>query len=747
MLLPAGMLQKMSPWNAGPHSGRPNWNALTWDSIAYFYPARLFLEQSLRSGELPLWNPHQMCGTPFLADYQSATLYPPNWLFAVISAARAFGILAALHLFALGAFTFLFLRSLSLTRIPSAFGAAAFMLSGFAITWLELPGFISTGVWLPLALYFVNRTYGTNRTVYAAGAGVALGLSLLGGHPQIAFYVWMAVGLYWAYLAIAARSFPWPAILAFGIGLALAAPQLLPSMELAKLSHRGGSSPTPAGYAAYSALAMPWRNLITFLIPDFFGTPLNGTFWGAGEYAEYCGYVGILPLILALLAFGRKESRKQAWFFAGLAALALLMALGTGINRLFYFGLPGFARSGSPARALFLFMFSAAVLGGIGLDRILNDEKKGLLRILLSGLGLIVFGLAVFIPYIRTFCPEMPREQIFQASLPAMRLFPVIFALGVVILALAASGKIGRRLGGILAIGILAADLLAFGMWYNPTSRPSEVYPPTMLTNALTSRDFARIMPLNDRWPLRRFPSAVLPPNSAAAYGLYDVQGYDSFYPVRYKQLLDAAAGRDSSPQENGNMVFARNPGSRAYDLLGVRWIIGRRDLFRNPRAFPRAFLVHAIEYYEDQDILHRIAQGDTDLRSVALANIGSLGRLDAWQRQSQAKPAARDRVTITRYRNNSVTMEVEAAEAGILVLTDQYYPGWQAKLDGKPVHIEQVDYVFRGVVVPAGKHTVAFVYRPQSFRQGCNYAATALILLIGIGLNVASNARRSRRP
>ncbi|HET6454809.1 MAG TPA: hypothetical protein VFI02_10425, partial [Armatimonadota bacterium] len=218
MLLPADMLSDMSPWSEVPRPSSLRWDALTWDSIAYFYPARLLLGQSLRNGELPLWNPHQMCGTPFLANYQSAVLYPPNWLFGVIPAARAFGILAALHLFALGAFTFLFLRSLSLGRIASTFGAIAFMLSGFAIAWLELPVFLSTGVWLPLALFFINKAHmpTTHRTRYAALAGVALGLSMLGGHPQIAFYVFMAVALYWAYLAIANKQFPWAAILTFG---------------------------------------------------------------------------------------------------------------------------------------------------------------------------------------------------------------------------------------------------------------------------------------------------------------------------------------------------------------------------------------------------------------------------------------------------------------------------------------------------------------------------------------------------
>ena len=292
-------------------------------------------------------------------------------------------------------------------------------------------------------------------------------------------------------------------------------------------------------------------------------------------------------------------------------------------------------------------------------------------------------------------------------------------------------------------VGGLAAILLAFGMWYNQTSRPADVYPPTAMTDSLKTTDFARILPLNDQWSLWNTPHAVLPPNSATVYGLYDVQGYDAFYPVRYKALLDGAGGRDSSPQENGNMVFARNPESPVYDLLGVRWIVGNGKIRRNPGALPRAFIVHAIEYYEDQEILRRITLGESDLRSVALVDVGKLGKLDAWQSPSTMKPAVRDLVSISGYTNNSVALRIAAAKPGVLVLTDQYYPGWTAKLDGKPIHIERVDYAFRGVVVLPGEHTVTFTYSPQPFKSGLKYAATALIYLIFMGINAFVNAVR----
>ena len=760
VLLPGTMLQRMSPWEASVlDNGDARWNALTWDAIAYFYPARTLLGQAINSGELPLWNPHQMCGTPFLADGQSAALYPPNFLFAVLPPARAFGLLAALHLLAAGLFTYVFLRGLNLSRAASTFGGVGFMLSGFAITWLELPGFLSSGVWLPLILHLSRLAHERGSVYYAAGAGAALALCLVGGHPQIAFYCLLAVGLYWVYIVVSAwrEVAVWRSVglacLTFALGFAMAAPQLLSSAELAAVSHRGGAVPTAAGYAAYSSLAMPWQKLIVLLIPDFFGNPSRFGFWYTGQYAEYCGYVGLLPLLLMFSAFGGEDkSRRQARFFGVLAALALLMALGTAVNRLFYFDVPGFARSGSPARALFLFMFSVPVLGAIGLDRVLKMGAEGktraVLRVLLSGAALLIFGIILLKFYLASFRAEF---VVLPAHLPEMRAFPVLFLAGLITILLIVTGTLRRRPGGILVVGILAADLLGFGLPYNQTCAPPEVYPSTELTSYLKEEaEFSRIMPLNREWSLAGFPESVLPPNSASVYGLYDVQGYDSLYPVRYKALLDAAAGRDSCPRENGNMVFARNPDSPVYDLLGVRWIISMRPLggecrridecfvYENTDALPRAFIVHTVEYAEDEEILRRIVGGETNLRRAALVSPEDAKHLKPWWDEDflrAMKPAAADRADITGYTCNTVTLEVDAVRDGVLVLTDQYFPGWKALVDGRAAEVIQVDYAFRAIAIPRGEHRVVFSYEPRSFGAGLWIAGSAFAPILGLAI------------
>lgn len=743
VLVPASMLGKMPPWVSATDA---HWNALTWDGIAYFYPARHLLGAALRLGELPLWNPHQMCGMPFLASPQSAVLYPPNWIFGLMPTDLAFGLLAWIHLFAAGSFTYLFLRKLGLVSAASVFGGSAFMLSGWSIAWLHLPVFLSSGIWLPLTLLLITVAHERRSALHAALAGGTIALSLFGGHPQIWAYLLMASGLYWVYLAITGRRTARPlqslalVALTFAVGFLLAAPQLLPTMELASLSHRGGSAPTIDGFRAYNSLAMPVRNLIGFLVPDFCGNPAKGNFWGFGEYTEFCGYVGLLPLLLLPSAFiGR--GRGNAAFFAMLALLALLMASGTVVNRLFYFGIPGFSSSGSPARIIFLYTFAVTVLGSIGFDRLSGLKAKHAVGVSLgSAGGLVAVGSALFVVnavFVAEMASVSASDLLASAYAPVMTALAFL-ALGLVAMLLGASGRLKNSVTGGILVGLLAVDLLVFGSGYNIFSAREDVYPVFETAETLRDAGGARIMPLNDEWRLRQFPSAVLPPNAATVYYLYDVQGYDSLYPVRYKRLLDAAAGRDSSPPENGNMVFARNPDSQVWDLLGVRYSVSPDgDVRENRSALPRAFVVHQVRRVSDADALELLANGGIDLRSTALVEEElSLGG---------SERSGSSSALIRGYTNNRVFINVNNPDApGLLVLTDQFYPGWTARIGRRVLPVMRVDYCFRGVLIPRGSHQVVFSFEPQSHVNGLRLASLGGLTLLG--LLIRSVRRRGDR-
>lgn len=606
-LLPGDYLAQMSPWNSVVRSSdpAPQWNPLAWDAIAQFYPWRVFYARSMASGHIPLWNPHQFSGTPFLANGQSAVLYPLNVVFLLFDPITAFTVFAALHLLLAQVFMFWLLRELGCKVLGGVVGAIVFAFSAFIVLWLELPTFVAVAVWLPLVLLLTHRSVERKSLPYAAYAGGSLALCILAGHLQIACYVTLAATFWWLWrlagvwkseggaLALK-RVLPAIAVFVIVAGL-IGSAQLLPSMELAANSPRSGG-PTAAGYDWFIGNSLKPYRLITAFAPDFYGNgSLDGDYalcdmlgrhaGSAADYMEYGMYVGILPLILALVALGRVRKTRHVGFFAFLGVFSLLIALGTALNYVFYFFVPGFSAFGGPNRILLLYVFSVAALAGFGADA-LNAEapESGRPRRTIDAVVVCAIIVAAFIA---AFLPA--REMVYDVVLSAggddmvWLLFPIVcfspvFAASAALVLLTVSSRSPghRSLLSAAMVGLVIADLFAFGINYNPTCSRDKVYPRTQLTDTLKRiAPNSRIAPVNPNWSLWETPKAILPPNSAMVYGLYDVQGYDSLYPKAYKDSFSRIQGIDCSPPENGNMILMRQYSQGA---LGTASLILSRE-------------------------------------------------------------------------------------------------------------------------------------------------------------------------
>ena len=390
VFLPADLLRDVAPWRTDNPASLVPWNPLQWDGMAEFYPWRLFAAQTLRAGYIPLWNPHQFCGTPFVANSQSAVFYPLNLLFCIFPVARAFGISVLLHLFLSGSFMYGFLRSraFGLGRAAALLGAVAWQLCHWQVAWLALPTFLCVSAWLPLALLLVDRAAERPTALRASGLGLCLGVMLLAGHLQIAAYCFGLILAYAVFRVLPLLKMQWPrllgaAALALILAFGLAAPQLLPALELARMSHRAGSPVNWTTYTGYVRLAVPPVHLVTLFAPGFFGSPTRGTYWGVGlnggpgAYMEYACYGGILTLVLAIAGLiSTWRTQAAARFFAVTAIVVLLLALGTPLNALLFFGIPGFSQTGSPGRILVLWSFCLPVLAAIGADALLRRLKR-----------------------------------------------------------------------------------------------------------------------------------------------------------------------------------------------------------------------------------------------------------------------------------------------------------------------------------------------------------------------------------
>jgi len=760
-LLPADLLVHFEPWRSRVAAPPPaHWDPLVWDGIAQYYPWRLFAAESLRAGVIPLWNPYQFCGTPFLANGQSAVLYPLNIVFWLLPVHTAFAWSAWLHLFLAGWFAHLLLRRTGTGRFGALAGAVVWQLNGFFVAWLHLPTVLCSATWLPLVILGCERALVRGRLRYALVAGIALGLSYLGGHPQIFLFTALLTTAYILFRGMRpASGVPWRVraarLLGTGVvsgvtGLGLAAGQLLPTVALLRIAHRTFSL-TPESYAAFLSHALPTLQLAGLLVPHAFGHPALGTYVGRDSYAEYAGYIGVIALALAVWAvfFCRTW---HARFFAAVALLAMLAALGTPVNWPLYWWVPGVARSGGPARVLLLAVFATSMLAGIGADAAVRRliESRPFTR--LSLLAVLAGAAAAAWAWHSTGTPALAQLDVGITPLAEAECVRagVLAAVAVVALQLVGHTSL-RRVGQLSLLTLLAADLLLAAQHHVHRVPATFVYPSVDVAQRRTERVIGNARD----WPLDRFPDAVLPPNSATVYHLRDVFGYDSLYLARYRDFAAGVQHGDPSPPLNGNLLLARFGGFYGLDMMSLAAVetilspvpvrglrmerVGSFYTYRNPYARPRAWVAEsAIFTPSHQDAV------------VALTRLGALedcliitGPDEPSEETPGGRPPTAEAADLSP---NAVAVDLPHGGGGYLFLADSYAPGWRAFADGEELPIRAANVAFRAVAPPRAARSVLFRYEPAGFTIGLFVALTTVASIGAAACATFSMRRRHGR-
>jgi hypothetical protein len=368
------------------------------DIFSYFYPYRDLVNAALRAGHLPLWNPYLFMGAPLLANSQAAVLYPLHWPLIGLSAPKQIAWSIVLHIWLAGAGSYLLARRAMGLRPLAAFVAAAiFGLGGFLGAQVEHVNQLNASAWLPWLLLSLEGVTGRGRWRWPAllGGGLIVGLVLLAGHTQAAYIVLVGAATYGALKGfygpkgqkVRAALTGVAAMAAMAaMGIVLAAGQLLPTLELSRLSVRSGGLPYNE---AVSFSLKPGLIFKAFLPPLVWEPP----------FSEYVAYIGLLGLVLAAIGVWAILRHKRPGGIALiLALLGVFLAFGVynPVYYLLYKLIPGFALFRVPARWLLLYTFGAAMLAGIGLEVLPRFERFPLSLIGgARGKGLIVLLLAV----------------------------------------------------------------------------------------------------------------------------------------------------------------------------------------------------------------------------------------------------------------------------------------------------------------------------------------------------------------
>lgn len=749
------------------------------DFNSFYYPLSAFAANQIHAGHFPLWNPYLYTGAPFAADYQTGALYPPNLLVWAIVRPFTYGTFEALaifHVWWASVTMYGFARTIGLRRASSLVAGITFAYGGFMTAQIGHTPMVAVASWLPailLALYRARQ----GSVGWTVLAGLALTLATLAGHPQVLLYVISAALAYGIFLGWAERPVSpphsteragggrwyrlppfladptvryWASVAArlvtmLAIAVGLAAPLLLPAAQLARRSVRAGIS-----YESATQFSVQPVALLQLVLPKVFGD--NPTdYWGAFASGEIWGYAGVATLVLAVIGVLTRGASGQKRFFVAFGGVALLGALGpfTPLHGWLYGFVPGYDRVRAAGRLLLLYDFAVAILAAWGLDALLdwlamqrgNDAARGLiLRHVRRGIGIGIAVLALgIIPLF--------YSLILRQDAPVNR--PVIAVDGLNLLLLILLGTfalvwaverrgIGARAAAVLATALVIFDLFSATIGFNPTTSNvlagfQQPVQQELIRRAASGPPFrVDTDDISDRWQ----------PSLAAIDGIDSVSG--AYNPL---QLADYATFRERAQSSRSSML---------YSLLNVAYVglpaekpapagwqkafTGDKVVFYQPSRppLPRAFVVGHAQSVPDPGVaFDRIKAADFDPTKIVFLQ----GGVSATVADPGASPA-----TVTRDGTDGVTVRVTTANAGYLVLSDAYFPGWQATVDGHASTIFQADLAFRAVYLPAGgDHTVIFRFRPLWWTVGWGIAGLTALGTVAL-LIVTPLIRRRRR-
>jgi hypothetical protein len=711
-------------------------HSITSDLATQTYPWRRYATEELFAGRLPHWTPYSGFGFPFLADIETTVLYPVSLLGSLLSGGhlsyRAAEIEDLAHYPIAGLGMFLFLGQTGLGWTAAMVGALTLMFSGFLWAHVGHVTIVQSASWLPWLLLGVARLLKRPTGRAAVGTGVALALSILGGHPPMAWLGGIAAFVVLVFAGLGRsgageRTHVGRAalggMLAVLIGVGLTAVQLGPTTILTHASDRWD----PTGSFLLDD-PLPPENLLTLLMPFAFRHT-------ARDYSldELHGYLGMLPLLLALWALLRARDRWTGTF-AVLSLVGLLMAL----------GVPPFVDALSvgvfriSARGLLVFSVGVAGLAARGAESVWQTSVGRLKASdgrLLRGLwGAVIAAGVVTVWLGRAGVPAPLAAILSRDFVHDWESFTALLAAAVVALSAA------RCLRGVpwLARAIVVAALLVEALSF-PRQMAWSREPPGIRWAASDLAELARVA-----GPHRAMlPGHTSARNAGIVYRLRVNTVYSSLN-LAYLHEFD--------------LVLGHSQGDNVVPLTGTRWVPAGIELRRVPHAADGALFATpdfratplSHDMWEVADPPPRaylpMQVRIMDTRLALRTALQKLWPADAVLVQAPSQCPSRSTpsggsVVFEADEPDRVVLRVRTAEAGPLVLSDTYYRGWTATIDGQRENILRANLQFRMVCVPAGEHLVVFRFRQPKFHLGL---AISLVTVLGAAL-IARGSKRDR--
>lgn len=760
-VIPAGHLDRIEPWKSeGPGSQDP---VQQHDMVFQFLPWADFFRDSVLEGRFPLWNPYNYLGTPFFANPQAALLFPLTWLHVALPSSQSFALVLLLKLFLAAAGTWCWLRGGGLRPEAAAFGAVAFACSMHTVVSLPFP-YASVSVLFPWLLVALRRAAVRAAAGPAVGLTAATALVVVAGQPQSALVALTAAAAYALFLVPTAsgwRSLPRVLVPVLAGGL-LAAVQWVPSLAYT------AESMVPEGpRLIHSGYPYAPASFLTLLIPDFFGSHLEGVYWGFPGYHDLAMYSSVLVVLLAVSVLFRMRGGSPMLAPALVAAGGVVILAGLPPFE-WLLDLPGFELI-RRNKLVPVILFALAELAARGLQDSLERSDRGLRRLLAVGAGLIVAGAWGLIWFRDFFAVLDPDGRTFQLALRTL----LVLAGGIILLRLGQATRAGWALCGLLLL-----DLAPLGWPLNPRGTGSLFEEPPRLVRELEGSP-PRIYGMDN----------VLFPNSAAPFQLQDLRGYDVMTPRRLFRLMqhvDPSLGDawswlvrfdpdEISPETRMRRIIGRHAeadeGVKAYLQSESYWSVGvgrivRPELFerlrieylltagstappgylhwgevegvrisRRPDTQPFRLYSRWIEA-DEATAVNRLMSADPDVAVV-----------EARLPEPPVSAGPPGEVRLSKWGPERQVYSVALAAPAVLAVYERWSEGWRAELaDGSSLEVVPCGGIFRCVYLEPGEHRVEFSYRPAALTAGLGLSGLGVVLMVAWAFGLSRKGLRGGR-
>lgn len=736
-------------------------------------PWHHWAQDEFLSGRFPTWASGPAGGMPLYASMQPAVLYPLHLLWVLMPTGAGLGIIMALKLWLAGMGMWLFLRAIDLHPAACALSALSYMFSASIVNWLSWQHSCVL-LLLPWLLWMIHLWWQGGRRMSLAGAALVVGLSILGGHPETVFIIGLtAAG--WTLSLLLLAGCTWRSrmlrvaglVLAVVLGFFLGMIQLLPFLEALGLSHQFVlRAAEEAGSHASTHLHPDF--LVTWLEPRYMGYMPDRVLPRSVGFAEGVGYVGFVPLIgLGLLvpAAIRRELRASVllpWLAICIFAwvVAYDATVGSVIRRL-----PGFAQSIN-VRWIWVVGFAAIVLGAFGWDwlarivsrRAAADPSPNGRWVLLLSWGLIAAGVVIMAVHALGIIPPPVMEPLalwWQLN-EGYRWYWAVWSVGLFLAMLGivflwVTWRKGPRVAPVLLALAVLVDLWTALQPVNGTSPADQYYPVTDFIRQVKAAlpEVERVLIEDD----------VLPANTGLVYNIRDWRAGDPMISQRAYRASRVLAPKTFQSITDEYNVYLRDPRYELAPLLGMRYFItpwnenpntyealpNRADFTRLARkdglSLWRAEGVPGFTYLSDnvqaaageEQALDWLKTGTWDTaRSYSAVAEASPDKLAGIQHIPAKSPG---NVEVLEYTSGYIRLNVNAERNALVVVSESWYPGWRATLDGQPVEILRTNYLSQGVVVPQGSHIVEMNYHSDALNMGAVLSLLGVIGMAGLGV------------